>query len=425
MALTFLQQIGKILTRPIFEGTGGRGGSAWLFGPQSNYDYQREAGSLWLSSIPATCLAWERRACVEAEIAIQRRNKNGDWANATRHPALPLLANPNAFFDTHQLMDAVRFCYHVNGNAYLYKSRSASGRVVELWWMPHWTVFPRWEENGTAFISAYEYRVNGHVYALPPEDVIHFRNGIDPAYHGRRGLSTFAAVLREVCTDNEASVIAAALCKNMGIPGVIVSPKQATDKLTKAQRDDFKTMWDESFRGSNAGAPFVQSIPVEITSPGFDLQQLAFEKLKSIPEQRISAAFGLPAVVLGLGTGLVNSNTRAGQADAREQAWESCIIPTLTILARTLTRSLVSEFSDITDTRAWWDLSNVRCLQADEKALYDRLKVATGKPWMTTNEARVAAGLKPLPGGDDLNVRDKKPQGATTDPAADNNGDTE
>lgn len=422
----FINQIGQLLTKPLFEGYGGRGGYSSarsilnnLFGlHRPKYDYESEAGPLWQSSIPATCLSWERRASIEAECVIQKRDKNGDWANAPRHRALDVLSNPNPFFDIYQLMDAVKFDYRLAGNAYIHKVRARSGKVVQLWWIPSWLIEPRWSEDGTAFIECYEYTINGKSYALNPRDVIHFRNGVDPRSQGRRGLSDFAAVLREVCTDNEAATIAAALCRNMGIPGVIISPKQIAEKLTKAQRDDFKEQWRESFRGENAGEPFIQSIPVEITTPGFDLQQMAWDKLRKVPEERISAAFGIPAVILGLGAGLAQSNTKAGQADAREQAYESCIIPTLIYLARTLTRDLLSEFADVKQYRVWFDLSGVRCLQADEVALYNRLEKAAGGPFITPNEARKAAGFVPIAGADKL--REGKSSTDKSDGSTDN-----
>ncbi len=407
---SFLRRIGEVLNRPVHSGMGGMGGWGNFGFSRGGYDYKAEAGPLYESSIPLACLKWEQRASIEAEVCAQKRNESGDWENDNRAPILDLLFNPNPHFDIHQLLDALRFDYHLAGNSYLYKARSGSGKVVQLWWIPSGMIEPRWEETGTEFISCYEYSVNGRIYAIPVADIIHFRNGIDPRSHGRKGLSDFAAVLREVCTDNESAVIAATLCRNMGIPGVIIAPKstQGIDtQLTKEQRNQFKEMWQESFTGERRGEPFVQSIPVDITMPGFSPQQMLMDKMRAIPEMRITAAFGIPASVLGLMAGVENSKTKGGRGDEREQAYESCIIPTLYTLARTLTRQLMSEFDDVKTARIWFDLSDVRVLQQDEDALFKRMDSAWKNGWLKRSEVREKTGYESTPEDEIYCVKDK------------------
>lgn len=420
----FFARIGRKLTQPVFSGTGGRGGWGWfsdLF--RGEFDYRKEAGHLWESSIPLACLKWEQRATTEIEICAQQKDDSGDWTIDVDHAIANLIVNPNPHFDSHQLLDALRMDYHLDGNAYLYKVRSASGAVVEYWWIPHWLIEPRWREDGQDFIACYEYSVNGQIYALPVEDIIHFRNGIDPSSNGRKGLSDFRGVLREVCSDNEAAVFGAALMRNMGIPGVIISPKAqaagGNPTLTKQQRNDFKEQWNESFTGERRGEPFVQSIPVDITVPGFSPQQLVLDKVRKIPEERITAAFGIPAVVLGFGAGLETSSAKASHADARKQAYESCVIPTLYAFARTMTRQLMPEFGDISKERIWFDISNVSLLQPDQNELYKRVTSAYDSGWLKRSEARRLAGFqsdaedevyKALPAPGDADEKEKDNQ---------------
>jgi len=258
---------------------------------------------------------------------------------------------------------------------------------------------PRWEEGGADFIGGYEYRVNGKIYGIPVGDIIHFRNGVDPASQGRKGLSDFAAVLREVCSDNEAAVFGAALMRNMGVPGVIISPKQET-MLSTAARKKMVEDWTEKFTGERRGEPFVQSIPIDITMPGFSPQQMVLDKIRKIPEERITAAFGIPAVVLGMGAGLEASTAKASHSDARSQAYESCVIPTLYTFARAMTRALMPEFGDIATQRIWFDLTGVSALKADQDALYKRLDMAYNGGWLKRSEVREAAGYKSGPEDD-------------------------
>jgi HK97 family phage portal protein len=403
----FLKQIGRPLTVPRVSGYGGRAGwGLQRIGRPGDFDYQREAGPLYQSSIPFMCLAWEKRNTIEAELVVQRRDKNGDWVNQRAHFLYKLLDKPNEFWDLHDLLDCVRFDYHLTGNAYLWKRRSGSGAVVELHWLPSWCTSPRWHENGLALIGCYEYMVDGVSWAIPVEDVIHFKGILpDPRTNGRTGLSTFSAVLREVCTDNEAAVFTASLLRNMGIPGVVVSPKGTEGNpgyLNDDQRLEFKRLWNDSFTGERRGEPFVQSIPVDITMPGFSPQQMAIDAIRKIPETRISGAFGIPLSVLQLATGLENSNTNANKSDDRKQAIEACVVPTLLGLARVLTRGLVREVENPRDVRLWFDLSNMQCMKENENEVTKTLVAACGGPFMTPNEARSQRGLAVLPGANEL-----------------------
>ena len=406
----FLARVGSALTKPMFSGSGGSTGlGAWnsatvgaLLG-MPVVDSETSVGELWKSSIPLSCLKWEQRASIELECVVQTLDENGDWVNAPAHAAMKVLRQPNKFHSMAQLLDCLRWDYHLDGNAYLYKERSGSGRVIALWWIPSWMIDPRWEEMGTEFISCYEYRVNGQIYALPVRDVVHFRNGVDPRWQGRKGLSEFAAVHREVLADDEAAVLVASLMSNMGMPGVIVSPESSTAgaaSFTKQQRDDFREHWTDSFTGTKRGGVFAHNIPVKIQFPSYNPQQLVMDKVREIPEQRIAGAFGLPMSVLQLGSGIKSSTSRANKSDDRKQAYESCIIPTSMGLAAQLTLDLLSEFCDVSTCRVWFDTSNVGCLKADENELSNILVVASGGPYMTVNEARKRAGLKIMPGYD-------------------------
>lgn len=416
--MPFIEQIGKFLKRPVLDGTNGRGGAfRWLRGAE--VDFEAEAAHVWKSSVPALCLAWERRASVEAEICVQTLDENGDWKKALTpraRKALYLLQHPHKGRSGRELLDALKFDYHVWGNGYLWKQRASSGRIIALWHIPATMIDPRWIGNGSEWISCYEYRVNGEFYGIPVDDIVHIRNGYDPDWQGRKGLGTWHAQLREVATDNEAGAIAAYLCKNLGIPGVIVSPKQldsqGVNKLTKEQRAEFKEVWRETLTGANRGEPFIQSIPVDITMPGFSLEQMCFDLLRKVPEERVSGQFGIPGAIINLGSAVGDSKTKGGRNDERKQAYENCIIPNNIIFAQALTDGFLAEEFDISDYRVWFDLSNVACLRADENALFQTLVAASGGPFLTPNEVRIKTGYKVIEGGDELRQpQSKTPEG--------------
>ncbi len=76
------------------------------------------------------------------------------------------------------------------------------------------------------FISHYRYSPGGIAapMEIPPEDVVHFRHGINPR-NIRMGLSPLDGVIREIFVDLESSNFVASLLRNMGVPSVVISPK--------------------------------------------------------------------------------------------------------------------------------------------------------------------------------------------------------
>jgi hypothetical protein len=154
---------------------------------------------------------------------------------------------------------------------------------------------------------------------IAPEDVIHFRFGVDPD-NIRLGLSPLASVLREVFTDDEGANFTSTLLRNMGVPGLLVAPSsddaQPSDEDVKATKSYLSAM----FTGDRRGEPLVMSAPTKIEQFGFSPEQLNLRELRRIPEERVSACLGVPAIVAGLGAGLDRS-TYCLPADAR--VWTS------------------------------------------------------------------------------------------------------
>jgi hypothetical protein len=131
----------------------------------------------------------------------------------------------------------------------------------------------------------------------------------------------------------------------------------------------------------------------------FNPEQMQLRELRRIPEERVSAIFGTPAVVVGLGAGLDRS-TYSNMAEAREAAYESNIIPTQRLFAAELDTQLVPDFGDPTRLRVGFDLSKVRVLQDDQNALHERARLNLGAGLLTLNQALEMIGEEALPGPD-------------------------
>jgi HK97 family phage portal protein len=279
--------------------------------------------------------------------------------------------------------------WKVDGNAYWLKVKSRAGTPVELWWAPSWMICPKGDE--TTFITHYEYLVNGEVFKLSPDSVVHFRFGADPD-DPRRGYSQLKSVLLDVYTDDQAAHFTATLLTNMGVPGLVVSPKQnITINPDEAQKVKDDLM--EKFTGDKRGEPIVMSGATDVSEFGFSPEQMLLRELRRVPEERVTAVLGIPAIVVGLGAGLDRS-TFTNMAEAREAAYEAGIIPMQRILAEKIRFQLLPDFAeDPFEWRFGFDLSKVRVLQEDLYRQAQRHALGVREGVEMVSEYRRALGL--------------------------------
>lgn len=349
-----------------------RRGGGWNFFrlPGSRFDYQREVGDGTSSSTVAAPLEWIGRNFPAAVPTLWKQNGDEEEKQPD-HPMLRLLARPNPYYSGALNWKAVVTDWFVDGNGYLLVVRDMLKMPAELWWAPASLMEPKGTE--TEFITHYEYRPNGIAIRLDPDDVIHFRNGIDPD-NPRKGRSPLRSVLREVFTDDEAATFTAQLLRNMGVPGLVISP-DGDHQMNEEEAEAAKAHVRENFTGDKRGEPLVTSGKTKVHSFGFSPQELNLKDLRRIPEERVTAVIGVPAIVAGLGAGLDRS-TFANFAEAREAAYEECIIPTQGLMAEEIRFQLLPKFED--DPYLWrfeFDTSGVRVLQEDK----DKLSARTGQ----------------------------------------------
>lgn len=372
--------------------------------PGSRYDYAREAGLLWQNSIVSIVLGWLQRTFPEPRLQVCDEDpESGELSPVAGHPLLALLRRPNKHHTDWDLWKATVLSYVVDGNAYWMKARASYGwgQPVQLWYVPHWMMSPVWETDGAAFIDHYAYRVNGVDYEVDPKWIVHFRNGIDPL-NTRRGLSPLAALLREVCGENEAANMNAAIMRNVGVPGLFVSPADPKVQLPTGAAQAIKAKLMSEFTGERRGEPFVFDNALKIDMPGFSPRDMMVDFLRRVPEERISAALGVPAGLAGLGAGL-DRNTYSNYAEAREAYVENTLMPMQGEFAATLDCQLLPDFEPeevLEYRRVGWDYSKVKVLQDDKTELHDRNREDYTAGIISQEEAREATGRTRTPEGE-------------------------
>ena len=235
------------------------------------------------------------------------------------------------------------------------------------------------------FLTHYRYSPGGGVepMRLDPEDVVHFRDGMNPR-DMRKGLSALDGVIREIFIDLESSNFVASLLRNMGVPGVVISPKGGAMPAPE-DVEATKTWFKEAFGGDNRGGPY-----------GFNPQQMNMSEGRDVAEERVCACIGIPAAVVGFGAGLQTDKVGATMEELFKTAWRNGVLPVCRSLADELDRSLLPDFgrtpgADVLET--YWETDEVLALQDDEDKQTERWNKRVIGGWVQVYEAREAAGL--------------------------------
>ncbi|MCU0946803.1 MAG: phage portal protein [Porphyrobacter sp.] len=340
---------------------------------RTRFDYRRAVGDMLDASVVTAPVGWVQRALPEATLALRQKLASGKVKEIEEHPLLDLIRNPNPFYSDIALWGATAMMMLIHGNGYWLKVRSASGRVVELWFAPSWMIEPKPASDGSAFIDHYVYTPGNGAgrYYLAPEDVIHFRNGLNPRAP-YLGLSPMDGVIREIFADMESSNFVASLLRNMGVPGVVISPKTGG----MASPDDVeatKAWFKQAFGGDNRGQPMVMGAPTEVQPFGFNPQQMNLTEARDVAEERVCAAIGIPAAVVGFGAGLQQTKVGATMEELRKLAWHNGVLPLARAMADELQRSLLPDFErGNRRIELYWDTSDVLALQEDENKATER-----------------------------------------------------
>lgn len=362
--------------------------------PRTGYAYKNDVQHGLDSNVVMAPVSWVMRSFTESNPIVESK-KNGRWRKVDDHPVESLLTLPNPWYDGDAMTKALIISYLLDGNAYLLKRRNAIGQVLELWYVPHWMIQPVWPREGDVFISHYLYRPSpsGIPQSLLPRDVIHLRFGLDPR-NPRLGYSPLRPLLREIFTDDEASNFSASILRNQGFPGVIIAPKEGMSQ-TREQAEEQKDRYTRHFTSDRRGEPFVPNRPVDVTTFGFNPQQLNLSALRDITEERVCAMLGLPAAVAGFGAGMQQVKVGATMRELVRLARVNVINPMATTFAKVFTFQLLSDFvAQMKRFRMRYDMSDVSVFQEDEDAREARVLARVAGGVMTYADAQEALGME-------------------------------
>jgi len=346
--------------------------AVYEFLPNSKINYAQEVANGMRSSVVTSALCWVMRTFPEAPLVVQR-NAEQRWETQHGHALARLIRRPNPFYGGRVLWmcTVLDFCF---GEAYWLKVRNGGNGLAELYWAPRGTITPKANPNSGA-LDYYEYRPGGSSAPkdLSPDDVVHFRFGLDPS-NPLRGFSQLAGIMREVYTDDQASNFTAAVLKNLGIVGLVLSPKEGV--IPKEQMDYLKQYVKDGFTGDKRAQAAIFSGAINAQLLQYNLQGFDVGPIRDISEERVCAALGIPAAVIGFGTGLQQTKVGATMREMVKLAWQGGIEPNQAIIADELDRALLPEFQANVDLfRTQFDTSEVEALTETPRERADRVAI--------------------------------------------------
>ncbi|MEL7754716.1 phage portal protein, partial [Citromicrobium bathyomarinum] len=349
-------------------------GQATLFASllrRTRFDYASEVGDGLDASVVTAPVMWMQRSIPEATLAMREIKADGAHEDLHDHELLELMRSPNPFYGDIALWGAIVLSFLIDGNSYLIKVKNAAGKPVQLWWVPWWMIEPHAPIDGGDFIQFYRYTpgTGAGVMLLDPDDVVHFRNGINPR-NMMKGLSPMQGVLREIFSDLESSNFIASLLRNMGVPGTVISPKGGA-MPTPEDVSATKAWFQQAYGGDNRGKALVMGGPTEVQSFGFNPDQMNLSYGSNRAEERVCACIGIPAAVVGFGAGLEQTKVGATMEELRKLAWHNGVLPLGRQLVDELQRSLLPDFQRAQSQRGrrielYWNTDDVLALQEDE-----------------------------------------------------------
>jgi phage portal protein BeeE len=394
---------------------------------KSNYSQRAELGDLGDSSLVMAVCNDTGIALAEAEPSVSRPDGKGQMQPEPGHALSELILNPNPYHIWEDYCMAGAFSLWVDGNWYFQIVRDPSGQAIELWYLPHFMVEPRWPGDGKTpavpvddktdrFLSHYQYSIPGKTPSLiPASDIVHLKRGVNLA-NPRKGIGVFEPLITEIYGDQKAAQFSATILRNMGIVVPLLAPKDPTVTITPERAADLKQQWIQGTTGDNSGTPLINTIALDATKFAFSPQELDLKELRMIPESRVAAVTRYPAAYLQFLVGLQNGTSYASYKEAREQAYESVIAPIQNGIARRISQRLLPEFEKTKGAKFFFDTSNVRVLQEDQDSLMKRAATGYLADILMRSDARRMLKLETTPEDDSYRTAAMPPEASNEPP---------
>lgn len=324
-----------------------------------------------MNSAVFACVSTYAIAFAEPPLCVYSR-KSKEKIPDGQHPLYELFRRPNYLMGEKELWLYLATYKALGGNGYLHKVKSPAGLTGELWPYHQGQLRgrPGGEKDARWLVGFEYYKGNGRWEPIDIEEVIHFKWMPDPR-RPWQGIAPLEPAWREVLSDNELTRFIKALLQNDAVPRTALKVAEEVG-LSKTELERIKREFKEKFGGENIGDVAVLTGGItDILRIGLNMEELAMEAQRRVPEARISADLRVPAILAGLNVGLTEG--REGNWEStRRHFTEGMLVPEWRSVESELNQNLVPEYAPRGDVYVAFDLTQVEALKENmaEKATW-------------------------------------------------------
>lgn len=332
----------------------------------------------------------------DAELIVEVKDKDGNWAPKDGHPLTSLFKRPNPVESGRDFRRQMVQSEQAVGLFYAEITRSAAGLPVELHPLNPVRVQP-WPDFSKGTIAFYRYtRQDGQYFDILPENMmIRRRSDITSRFNG---LSPLSVALKSINSDLGLTDYVDAFFESDGTPSGILKILNAT--IPDARKEALSQAWKKKYGrgGSNQKGVAVLDQNADYQKIGSNLNELDTDKISDRFESRVCSVFGVPPILVGAWVGLRHTTANATAKAALRDFWDNTVQGELSAFREWATWFVLPEFEGLDaiqreQVRVGWDISHVGFLQEDADGLHTRARENFKAGMWTLNEAREATGM--------------------------------
>ncbi len=312
------------------------------------------------------------------------------------HPIARMLTHPNnqtsgADFFTSSISNLL-----LEGDSYILLSKENDGSI-NMHNIPNSYINHIYRDGS---LVAYEFNntKTKKQYKIDPKtglsQILHIKN-YNPAAQDK-GLSALSAASKAINLHKKIMDWNKALLNNSSRPSGALVFQDGEGHLTDEQFERLKEQFYDNFSGSNnTGKPLILEGGLKWQDTNNAERFEKFIELKDSSARDIAVAFNVPPQLLGIN----GDNTYSNMQEARLALWEENIIPLLDKYSDALSYWFSGWYEE--DIIIEFDRDQISALTERRENLWSKISNAN---FMTLNEKRQIIGLRPISGGDKIDI---------------------